>query len=278
MKSFFHPRPWPCLEIRVLGCGPSTGVPTVQGYWGACDPVQPHNRRLRTSVSLHTNTHTWLIDAGPDVRHQCLREQITRIDGVLLTHGHFDHMGGLEDLKPFAYAGLGLPPVPIWADRPTLAGLEKRLNYAFFKNPSPATPCPPQNGAGYQPFLIPHVIEGSFSIAGLKVMPFVQNHGPTHSLGFRFSKWAYSTDVLALDDEAFSCLQGVDLWLIDCLGPRRSRGHAPMTEVLSWIARVQPKLAVLIHMGPDMDFQSLTDQLPQGVVPAYDGMRLYIDI
>jgi phosphoribosyl 1,2-cyclic phosphate phosphodiesterase len=210
------------------------------------------------------NGQTWLIDTSPDLRFQCLREGLS-IDGVIYTHAHFDHVGGLEELKPFVVSKGGVP-LPIWADNATLLALKSRCPYAFvdINQESPDL---------YRPFLQENIIDCAFEIQGTWITPFTQNHRYSHTLGFRFSSWAYSTDVWELDDEAFSLLKGIDLWIVGCLTKDLVHStHAHLEKVLQWVDIIKPNRVILTHMGHSMNYDELVQELPSHIVPAYDGM------
>lgn len=254
------------MEIIILGCGSSSGVPLLNGQWGVCDPDNPKNRRTRCSLGLRMNGQTWLIDTSPDLRAQCLRENLM-VDGVIYTHAHFDHVGGLEELKPFAVQRGS--PLPIWADSRTLSALRSRCPYAFV-DPTHESP------DLYNPFLVENIIEREFDIAGTSIMPFVQNHRYSQTLGFRFSSWAYSTDVWELDEEAFSFLKGIDLWIVGCLTKEPVHStHADLPKVLRWVEIVKPARVVLTHMGHSLDYDQLIKELPSHIIPAYDGLVIH---
>ncbi len=255
------------MKITILGCGSSAGVPLVTGEWGDCNPNVWQNHRTRSSIALHTERQTWLIDTSPDLRYQCLREQITQVDGVLYTHGHFDHIGGLDDLKPFSLHQK--KPIKIWGDALTIHGLRLRYPYAFLDTnlDSPSV---------YQPFMEETIIEGPFDVDDVPVIPFIQDHRYSTTLGFRFPTWAYSTDVWHLDDTAFEMIAGIELWIVDCLAPLPQRTHSHLERTLNWIERVNPKRAILTHMGHFMDYATLLAELPSHVFPAFDGMQLEV--
>lgn len=255
------------MRITVLGCGPSGGVPRIGNDWGACDPGDPRNRRRRCSLLLETATTVALIDTSPDLREQLLAAGVCRLDGVAWTHAHADHLNGIDDLR--ALNRLMNRPLPAWADAETLAEIDARFGYVF----DPV----PEGGHYYKPALAPCEITGPFQIGDIDFQPFLQDHGYSSSLGFRFGKAAYSTDAVRLNQAAFDVLAGIDLWIVDCfrLHPEHPT-HAVLATALEWIERIKPKRAVLTHMGEKIDYRSLAAMLPLGVEPAYDGMVLHL--
>lgn len=256
----------PSLTVTILGCGASGGVPLITGYWGNCDPLNPKNVRTRSSIALTIDQTVWLIDMTPDLRAQCLRENITRIDGVLCTHTHFDHIAGLDELKPFSFAQK--KPIPLYASAEHLEELRLRFPYAF-----------PYADESYSPdiykhFIEPIVIDKPFDIQGVPVIPILQDHRYSVSLGFRFPSFAYSTDVWQLDDHAMDALKDLDVWIVDCLdiAPRATHTHWERTS--QWIHELRPRKTILTHMSHFIDFQTFGNTLPQDVFLAYDGMQL----
>lgn len=250
------------MRIQILGCGSSAGIPLATGFWGRCDEKNPKNRRMRASVVFYTKGQTWLIDAGPDLRTQCLAYGISKIDGVLITHGHFDHIGGLEELRPFSVAQKA--PIDVWVDEKTLNYIQKRLAYALVSNEKEHT------GAFIQPKPLADYLE----ISGTPVHVFTQNHGYSTSLGFRFPSWAYSTDVWALDPTALTYLQNLELWIVGCVSFSPNSTHVHLERVLQWVDILKPKRVILTHMGLEMDYDHLCGMLPKGLEPAYDGLIL----
>ncbi|ETZ07725.1 octanoyltransferase [Holospora obtusa F1] len=245
------------LEAIILGCGPSVGVPSLRSGWGKCDPTNSKNKRTRTSVFFKNFQGSWLIDASPDLRFQCLSHNIAKIDGVLCTHAHMDHVGGLGDLVGFASLG----PIPFYADTLTCTQLENMLPYAF---------------SGKTRFLDLFSVHDLFYLFDLPVMPIIQKHGNTHSLGYRFPKWAYSTDLVEISEEAFQMLEGIETWILACLSIYKNPKHAHLEKVLSWVERIKPRRTILTHMNSDLDYKELKAQLPFGVEPAFDGMHIFL--
>jgi phosphoribosyl 1,2-cyclic phosphate phosphodiesterase len=255
------------MRVRILGCGGSGGVPLIGGNWGACDPAEPKNRRRRCSLLVEHESATILIDTSPDLREQLLDAGTQRLDAVLYTHAHADHLHGIDDLR--AINRLMRAPIAIYGDSGTLAAIEKRFGYVF----KPIEP----GGSFYKPTAVPHAIEGPFEIAGLPIVPFAQDHGFSTTLGFRIGPVAYSTDVVALDEAAFAALDGVVLWIVDCLRHEPHPTHSHLAKTLAWIARVKPRRAVLTHMDVGFDYRSLRRELPEGVEPGYDGLTVELD-
>lgn len=266
------------LQATILGCGSSAGVPRLggpdgTGDWGACDPSNPKNRRRRCSLLLRRGETTVLVDTSPDMREQLLSARISRLDAVLMTHPHADQTNGIDDLRPLTF--IMKKRVDMYADRAALEHLSRQFSYCF------ETP----DGTAYPPIITGHVIPEPFSAfeihgagGAIPVLAFWQEHGPVRSLGFRFGGLAYSSDVSDLDESAFAALEGVETWIVDALRYRPHPTHANVETALKWIARVRPKRAILTNLHIDVDYAQLAAELPAGVEPAYDGMRLEVPL
>ena len=252
------------MKVTILGCGASWGVPAIGPDWGRCDPADPRNRRRRGSLLVQSRGQALLIDTSPDLRLQLLDAEINHIEAVLLTHAHADHLHGLDDLRMISQ--LAGHAIPFHAAEPALAEVQRRFGYAF----RPVTPGKPV----YRPALQPREIDGPFTAAGMSVVPFEQSHGFSTTLGFRIGPVGYSTDVVDLDDRAFSSLAGVELWVVDCLRREAHPTHSHLAKTLSWIERVAPRRAVLIHMDQSLDYRELAAELPPGVEPGQDGLTI----
>jgi phosphoribosyl 1,2-cyclic phosphate phosphodiesterase len=250
------------MKITMLGCGPSTGIPTIGPDWGACDPGDPRNRRRRASILIECRGKTVLIDTSPDMREQLLDAGIGRLDAVIMTHAHADHLHGIDDLRSINRAMQR--PIPLYADDKTLKEIEHRFGYAL----APIEP----GGFFYKPTVTPHPIDGPLTVEGLPVVPFTQDHGYSTTLGFRIGALGYSTDVTELDDAAFAALAGIELWIVDCLRYDPHPTHSHLAKTLAWIERVNPKRAVLTHMDRPLDYRELAAKLPPGVEPGQDGL------
>ena len=250
------------MRVTVLGCGPSTGVPVIGGNWGRCDPNDPRNRRRRVSLLVEIGGVVVLIDTSPDLREQLLDAGATRIDAVVMTHAHADHLHGIDDLR--SVNRLMRSAIPLYGDAQTLAEIANRFEYVFKPVDEP--------GRFYKPTLVPLEIVGPFEIRGISVLPFSQDHGFSTTLGLRIGGFAYSTDVTELDDNAFAALEGVDLWIVDCLRRDPHPTHSHLAKTLFWITRARPGRAVLTHMDQSLDYRELRAELPSGVEPGYDGL------
>ncbi len=252
------------MKVTILGCGGSSGVPLIGNQWGACDPTDPRNRRSRASVLVETAGVTLLIDSSPDVRAQLLAAGTARIDAVLYTHDHADHTHGIDELREVNR--LVGRPIDIFGNRSTIDRLAARFGYCL-------TPLPPDVTFFPRPVLTPHVVDGPFRVGAVEVVPFDQDHGYSWTLGYRIGGFAYSTDVKRLDESAFAALEGIEVWVVDCVRIEPAHPvHAHLALTLSWIDRVRPRLAYLTHMNHTVDYRALAALLPPGVAPAYDGL------
>ncbi|MEO0983757.1 MAG: MBL fold metallo-hydrolase [Pseudomonadota bacterium] len=264
----------PRLRFTILGCGSSGGVPRIGDDWGVCDPNEPKNRRLRCSALVERfedggEPTRVLIDTSPDLREQLLSANVDRLDGVLITHDHADQTHGIDDLRVVVIRHRRR--LPIHMDAPTAETLMKKFGYCF------------EGSHGYPSILerAPELVPGSgVSIDGpggaIHATPLLQIHGPIVSLGFRVGALAYCNDVSALPDETLGALQGLDVLIVDALRRTPHPSHANLKQALEWIDAIKPERAILTNMHVDMDYRTLLAELPDGVEPAYDGMRIEI--
>jgi phosphoribosyl 1,2-cyclic phosphate phosphodiesterase len=252
------------VQVVILGCGTSGGVPRIggrdgRGDWGACDPANPKNRRTRCSILVRQGSSTVLIDTSPDCREQLIGARVNRLDGVIWTHEHADQLHGVDDPRALA---LRQGPIEGWADERTWAILRHRFGYCFSS----------EEAGWYNPIYRPKTISGPSRIGEVEVTPFKQDHGTIPTLGLRFGPIAYVNDVVRLEEEAFAALAGVDTMIVDAMRYTPHPTHAHVELALSWIARVKPRRAVLTNLHVDLDYARLAAELPAGVEPAYDGM------
>ncbi len=251
------------MKITILGCGASWGVPAIGPDWGRCDPADPRNRRRRCSLLVECRGAALLIDTSPDLREQLLDAGVSRIDAVLLTHAHADHLHGIDDIR--IINKLIKKVLPFYAGPEALAEVERRFGYTLL---------PPPEKSLYRPALSGRPITGPFTAAGMPIVPFAQDHGFSTTLGFRIGRMAYSTDVTELDETAFAALSGIDLWIVDCMRREPHPTHSHLAKTLAWIDRVRPRRAILTHMDQSLDYRELRAELPAGVEPAYDSLTV----
>ena len=256
------------LKITVLGSGSSSGVPQIGPDWGRCDPDHPRNRRRRASILVEKAETALLIDTSPDCREQLLSAEVGRLDAVVYTHAHADHCHGLDDLRWINIAMNA--SLDVYSDPKSFEEMRRRFGYAFD---------PLEESAGgyyYRPVLNWRELHSEQPIDGINVLTYPQDHGFSTTYGLRFGKFAYSTDLVRLDEHGFETLEGIDTWLVGGLREDEHPTHANLETVLGWIERLNPRRAIITHMNHTMDYATLKAQLPQGVEPAYDGMVLEI--
>jgi len=262
------------LEFTILGCGSSGGVPRADGDWGACDPADPKNLRTRCSMLVRRKGQgaeqetTVVVDTSPDFRLQSVHAGVRRLDAVLLTHDHADQVHGLDDVRAFFLRQRG-QRIHTHMDAATHATLMQRFGYIFEGQGGYPAICEaralPAHGVGFH-------IDGPSG--PIPVVTFDQDHGGVRSVGYRFGGVAYSSDLVDLDEAAFAALADLDVWIVDALRYRPHPTHAHLERTLSWIERAQPKRAIITNMHVDLDYAKLLSELPPGVEPAYDGLRL----
>jgi phosphoribosyl 1,2-cyclic phosphate phosphodiesterase len=260
------------VTATILGCGSSGGVPRIGNQWGACDPSNPRDRRLRCSLlitrSAGTGATRVLIDTSPDLREQMLAAGVDSLDGVLFSHEHADHTHGIDELRAFYLRQR--KRVPVWADETTGTLLTARFGYCFYTAP----------GSDYPPILdLNRLVAGSsVTIEGrggaLDLLPFSVHHGTIESLGFRIGGLAYTPDLNGIPDGSLDVLSGLDVWIVDALRIDPHPSHFHLSETLAWIERLKPRRAILTNMHFDLDYASLSRTLPKSVEPAYDGMTI----
>ncbi|MFT6933343.1 MAG: phosphoribosyl 1,2-cyclic phosphate phosphodiesterase [Paracoccaceae bacterium] len=262
------------LRFTILGCGSSGGVPRLGGHWGACDPTNPRNNRRRCSLLIEreaeTGTTSVLIDSSPDLRMQLLDAGIGALDGVVYTHSHADHVHGLDDLRMIVFNMR--KRLPVWADGATQNDLLSRFGYAFVQPP----------GSAYPPILELNSLDGELTIDGeggpITLSAFRVKHGNIDSLGIRVGDLAYLPDVSDLYPESWAALQNLDCWILDALRRDPHPSHTHLANSLDWIAQAKPRRAVLTNMHIDLDYQTVLEETPDHVTPAYDGMVIRYEV
>ena len=256
------------MQITILGCGSSAGVPAIGNYWGNCNPKNPKNRRLRCSILIKSDKSQILIDASPDLRQQLLSANVTYIDGVLITHAHADHIHGIDDFRYLNH--IMNKHINLYAKSAVIDEIRKKFNYVFDDL------VPESNGFYYKPCLIPNEISGQFQIKDLKIKSFQQNHGFGETTGFRINNIAYSTDVVELNEKAFSNLHDLDLWIVDCLRFKAHKTHSHFEKTMEWVNKIKPKKTILTHMNFEVDYDEITKKLPKNCYAGYDGLKIKV--
>jgi phosphoribosyl 1,2-cyclic phosphate phosphodiesterase len=252
------------VKLRILGCGTSTGVPKIGNEWGRCDPAEPRNLRLRSSILVESAGERVLVDCGPDLRQQLLAADIGRLDAVIVTHAHGDHCHGIDELRPVAQAIEG--PVPLYARADVLAELQLRFAYAF------------EQSDFYRPVVEGREIENEWRFGAVTVRCVDQPHGGPSSLGLRFDEGehsaAYAIDFSDLTDKMAALYKGVDLWIADCLTRSPHPTHMHLDGLLGMARELRVGQVYLTHMGNGLDYRTLVAELPDWAAPAYDGLEV----
>lgn len=251
------------MKLTFLGTGTSTGNPQLLCSCAACTSKDPKDARLRTSVFIEEGETSILTDCGPDFRQQALRAHIRQIDAVILTHEHYDHVGGMDDLRPFC----SYKELPVYAFKRVLDKLKIILPYSFAENPYPGVPI----------FKVCPVTMESFYINNLKVIPIEIMHYRLPVLGFRIGEMAYLTDFNSIEQSERDKLYGLKVLIVDALRPAKHISHNSLQQALDLIELVKPEKAYLIHMSHDMGLHAEANlSLPDHVQLAYDGLSIDI--
>jgi phosphoribosyl 1,2-cyclic phosphate phosphodiesterase len=251
------------VRITFLGTGTSHGVPMIGCECATCRSSDLHDRRLRPSIFIETSAARVLVDAGPDLREQALRHRISRVDAIVFTHGHADHILGMDDVRRFNALMGG--SMPCYGDRATLDDIRQTFSYVF----DPATP----KGGGL-PQLDLRQIDGRFTIGDLDVQPVPLWHGRRPILGFRFGAFAYLTDCSRLDDAAWPLLAGLDVLVLDALRERPHPTHFSLSEAVETAQRIGAAKTYFTHMAHDLPHEATNARLPSGMALAHDGLVL----
>ncbi len=251
------------IRLTFLGTGTSNGIPVIGCDCPVCLSDDPRDRRTRSSAVVHLADHNILIDTAPELRFQALATGLTRVDAVLFTHAHADHVGGFDDLRQFNY--LAQSHLPVYADPETAAELRVRFGYAFV-NQFPFY--------GGKPDLLLHEITGPFHLFGQEIVPIPVRHGRGTVLGFRFGSLAYVTDAKEIPPESLELLAGVEVLVLNALRERPHPTHLSLEEALAIVAQIRPRRAYFTHISHEVSHAVINARLPQGIELAYDGLSL----
>lgn len=255
------------LRVTFLGTGTSVGIPVLTCDCHVCTSEDPRNRRLRASLLLEwpsdegaEGTYRVLVDTSTDLRQQALRASIRRIDAVVFTHGHADHVLGLDELRMYNFVHRSA--IPLYGDAATLAAVRRMFAYAF------------EEGAVAVPRLITHEMGAEVLLGGRRIQAIAVQHGAGVTQALRVGDFAYITDCNGISEDAASRLQGLDVLVIDALRRKPHRSHFSLSEALEQVARLAPRRAFLTHLSHEFEHGALLEELPAGVEAAYDGLVL----
>lgn len=256
----------PAIHITVLGSGTSSGVPTIGCHCAVCTSSDPRDNRLRPSIVVRYGGHTVIIDTTPDFRQQALRAKIERLDAIIYTHSHADHILGLDDVRPFNYRQR--QSIPIYAAEETLAAIQRVFRYAFAQEPAEST----------VPKLDLNTLNGEpFELFGLTFTPVPLLHGRGKVYGFRFGSAAYLTDHSAIPEESKRKLRGLDVLFLDALRHRPHPTHSTVEQSVATVQELAPRRAYFTHICHDLPHQATEATLPANVHLAYDGLEIDVE-
>lgn len=247
-------------RLTFLGTGTSQGVPIIGCHCPVCTSSDPHNKRLRTSVLVSTPQASILIDAGPDFRYQMLRAGVENIDAILLTHQHRDHVGGLDDVRPFNY--YQKRPMPVYGNPATLNSLHSTIPYAFAEHRYPGAP----------EFNLYPVRDFPFRIADLEIEPIEVMHYKLVINAYRMGNLTYITDAKFISRNSIEKIKGTRILVVNALRKEPHLSHFSLSDALQLIDEIRPEKAYLTHLGHTMDHAGISRELPPGVQLAYDGL------
>ena len=254
------------MKVTFLGTGTSQGIPVIGSTHPVCLSTNKKDKRLRVSILVEWDDFTFVVDCGPDFRYQMLRANCQKIDGILFTHEHNDHVSGLDDIRPFFFRQ---GDIPIYAHQRVLAALHQRFPYVFeTENKYPGAPTVVEIAIENRPF----------QLEGKDIVPINVMHGKTQVFGFRFDDFVYITDAKTIDDTEVNKLKGVKVLVINALRIESHHSHFNLEEALAFIEIVKPQKAYLTHISHLLGFhEDVQQSLPDNVYLAYDNLQLTIN-
>jgi phosphoribosyl 1,2-cyclic phosphate phosphodiesterase len=261
------------LTLRIMGCGNSAGVPAIGNRWGQCDPNEPKNRRTRPSILIQSETTNIVVDTGPDFREQLNAANVDRIDAVIYTHAHGDHLHGIDDLRVLRIKMER--QIPMYGNKATVDEITERFAYMFRE----------QYGGVYPKILYPNIIPDEqlgepLTIGDITLIPFGQDHGTCRSLGLRIGDLGYCTDVVQMEEPALNLLKGVKTWVVDAAGYKMPKNivHMTLRQIYEANEIIGAERVYFTHLTPAMDYLTLKNETPDGYEPAYDGLEILVNL
>ena len=253
------------MKLTFLGTGTSTGVPTIGCQCAVCTSPATHDKRTRPSIMLEYSGRIIVIDTTPDFRTQALRQKIQRVDAVVFTHAHADHVLGLDDVRPFFFRQKD--PIPIFADQRCMESLRRIFTYIFDQTY-------PYGGILK---VEPHLIDGPFNLWDMQLVPLPVLHGTLRVLGFRFGNAAYVTDFSTIPETTLGLLQGLDVLILDALRHKPHPTHSTIENSLALVEHLKPARAYFTHIAHELSHDETNASLPPNVRLAYDGLEVDLD-
>jgi phosphoribosyl 1,2-cyclic phosphate phosphodiesterase len=258
------------IKVTMLGSGTSMGVPSLGCHCPVCTSADPHDNRLRPSLLLSRNGQNVVIDTTPDFRQQALRVGLDRLDAIVLTHGHADHILGFDDIRPFNIRQNA--PLPVYGSEETFDVVRRAFAYVFDGRPTFST----------VPSVTLHLVNGPFELMGVRFVPVPLWHGDLQVLGFRFGRAAYLTDFGSLPESSFALLEDIDVLILDALRDEPHPMHQTVEQALALIERVKPRQAWFTHIAHDLPHAETNERLRKlgfnNVALAYDGLQFEVSV
>lgn len=253
------------MKITFLGTGTSQGVPVILCTCAVCQSSDPRDKRLRASVKIEVDGKSIIIDTGPDFREQMLRSHTARIDAILYTHEHKDHIAGLDDVRPYNF--IGGQHIDIYATEQVELALQREFSYAFAKEKYPGVP----------ELSIHRITNNEFEAAGIRIIPIQAMHAQLPVMGFRIGNFCYITDANFILPEELEKAKQCDVFVLNALRREKHYSHFNLEEALSLVKEVAPKKAYLTHISHRLEKQAdLEKELPENVFMAYDGLEIHL--
>jgi phosphoribosyl 1,2-cyclic phosphate phosphodiesterase len=254
------------VKITFLGTGTSQGVPVIACECDTCLSTDPHDKRLRTSLLLETEKVTLLFDAGPDFRQQMLREKVKKLDAIIITHEHKDHIAGMDDVRAFNYKSQDA--IDIYTEERVQKAIKREFSYVFAERQYPGIPKMRLNT----------INDFSFNIRGIDIIPIRVRHMNLEIYGFRIGNFAYITDASYIPESSKEKLIGVKYLVINALRKEKHISHFSLREAINVIKEISPRKAFITHISHQMGLaKNVSEELPAGIMLAYDGLSMVLD-